>query len=515
MVATHRCFRLHPLGDTAVVTELVGALDQGTSSTRFAVFDPAGSLLSLAQREHRQLLPRPGWVEHDAIEIWEQSVRVMTAALDSLGLRIDDLSAVGIANQRETTIVWSRTTGKPIAPAIVWQDTRTAARAASLGADVGVALTEVTGLPVSPYPSATKLEWLLEHVHGAREAAARGDLLFGTVDSWLIWKLTGRHITDVTNASRTMLMNLATLDWDDAILARFGVPRSMLPEIGPSTRGADELILDSEGLPGRTSICALLGDQHAALLGQRCFATGDAKNTYGTGNFFMLNTGETVVRSSHGLISTVAFQLEGRPAHFALEGSVAVTGSAVQWLRDQLGVISSAAESEALAASVEGTEGLYFVPAFSGLFAPYWRPDARGTIVGLTRAHNRAHLVRAALEATAFQSLDVLEAAHQDSGVAVRELRVDGGMARNNLCMQLQADILGVPVVRAAYPETTVLGAAVGAGLGAGVWSGPDALPPAVGALGDRFEPRLDAATRQRRVAEWHRAVERSLGWLA
>ena len=500
--------------DTVLVTELIGALDQGTSSTRFAIFDPSGWPLCLVQREHRQLLPRPGWVEHDATELWEQSVRVMTAALESLGLRLDDLSAIGITNQRETTIVWSRTTGKPIAPAIVWQDTRTAARVASLGADNGLAITELTGLPVSTYPSATKLEWLLENVHGAREAATRGDLLFGTVDSWLAWKLTGRHITDVTNASRTMLMNLATLDWDDDLLALFGVPRTMLPEIGPSTHAAGELIVRSEVLPGVTSVGALLGDQHAALLGQRCLATGDAKNTYGTGNFFMVNTGERVVRSTHGLISTVAFQFGGQPAHFALEGSIAVTGSAVQWLRDQLGIIGTAAESETLAASVDGTEGLYFVPAFSGLFAPYWRPDARGAILGLTRAHTRAHLARAALESTAFQSLDVLEAVRQDFAAEISEVRVDGGMAVNNLCMQLQADILGVPVVRAAYPETTVLGAAVGAGLGAGVWDGFDALPAVVGALGDRFEPRLDAATRERRVAEWHRAVERSLGWL-
>ena len=496
------------------MTELVAALDQGTSSTRFAIFDASGSPLRLVQREHRQLFPHPGWVEHDATEIWEQSIGVMTAALGSLGVRLDDLSAIGISNQRETTVVWSRDTGKPIAPAIVWQDTRTSERVDSLSADHQQAITDRTGLPISTYPSATKLEWLLEHVEGAREAAVRGELLFGTVDAWLVWKLTGRHVTDVTNASRTMLMNLETLDWDDDLLARFGVPRAMLPAILPSTHPAGELVVRCEVLPGATSVGALLGDQHSAMLGQRCLATGDAKNTYGTGNFFMLNTGDTVVRSSHGLISTVAFQLNGQSPQFALEGSIAVTGSAVQWLRDQLGVIGTAAESEALAASVDGTEGLYFVPAFSGLFAPHWRTDARGVIVGLTRAHNRAHLARAALEAAAFQSLDVLEAARQDSGADIRELRVDGGMTTNDLCMQLQADLLGIPVVRAAYPETTVLGAAVGAGLGVGLWSGADDLPAVVGATGDRFEPQLDPATRLQRIADWHRAVERSIGWI-
>src|SRR5690349_19397870 len=437
------------------VADFVGAVDQGTTSKRFMIFDHSGTEVARHQLEHTQIMPRSGWVEHDPAEIWERTRTVIETTLRRAALHAADLAAVGLTNQRETTLVWNRRTGRPYGNAIVWQDTRTDRIAAALDRDGrGDVIRHRAGLPPATYFSGAKLQWLLDHVDGLRTDAERGEAIFGTVDTWLLWNLTGGvsggvHVTDVTNASRTMLMNLQTLDWDDELLGFFTVPRPMLPRIVPSSAPEPYGLTAHEGPFGaRLPITGALGDQQAATVGQVCLDPGEAKNTYGTGNFLLLNTGTEIVRSGSGLLTTVCFKFGADPAVYALEGSIAVTGSAVQWLRDQLGVISDAAESETLAASVTDTDGVYFVPAFSGLFAPYWRADARGAIVGLSRFHTRAHLARATLEAIAYQTRDVAEAMEQDSGVRLEVLKVDGGVTANELAMQLQADILGVPVSR-------------------------------------------------------------------
>ncbi|MGL5864726.1 MAG: glycerol kinase GlpK [Dermatophilaceae bacterium] len=501
------------------MADFIGAVDQGTTSTRFMVFDHDGREVARHQLEHQQVLPRAGWVEHNPIEIWERTQTVIGTALAGASLTSSDLAAIGVTNQRETAIVWDRRTGRPWHNAIVWQDTRTAAIAAALDADGrGDVIRERAGLPPAAYFSAGKVQWLLENVDGLRDAAERGDALFGTPDTWVVWNLTGGpdggvHATDVTNASRTMLMDLRTLTWDDELLGCFGIPRAMLPRIHPSS--------DPEAY-GRTTgqrgihpvpIAGVLGDQQAAMVGQVCFAPGEAKNTYGTGNFLLLNTGSDLVRSDNGLVTTVAYQLGDAAPVYALEGSIAVTGSAVQWLRDQLGIISGAAEVETLAASVEDTAGSYFVPAFSGLFAPYWRSDARGAIVGLSRFTTNAHLARATLEAICYQSRDVVLAMEADSGVETTCLKVDGGVTANRLCMQLQADVLGVPVSRPVVAETTALGAAYAAGLATGFWSGTDELRQKW-AEDERWEPQWSEPQRRHGYAGWRKAVQRTLDWV-
>jgi glycerol kinase len=510
------------------VAEFVGAVDQGTTSTRFMIFDHEGNEVARHQLEHRQILPQAGWVEHDPVEIWERTRTVIATALHAAGLHAADLAALGIANQRETTIVWNRRTGEPYANAIVWQDTRTDRIAAALEASgAGEVIRRKAGLPPATYFSGGKLRWLLDHHDTLRADAERGDALFGTVDSWLLWNLTGGvHATDVTNASRTMLMNLRTLDWDDELLALFGVPRAMLPTIYPSvhpygtTTGTGGLGTGARG--AELLIGGVLGDQHAATIGQVCFAPGEAKNTYGTGNFLVLNTGEEPHPSTSGLLTTVAYQLASpaedpaaspAPAVYALEGSMAVTGAAVQWLRDQLGIISGAAQSEDLARQVQDTAGLYFVPAFSGLFAPYWRADARGAIVGLSRFHTNAHLARATLESICYQTRDVVDAMAADSGVTLDVLKVDGGVTANDLCMQLQADILGVPVSRPVVAETTALGAAYAAGLAAGFWRDTTELH-ANWHESRRWEPTWSEDRRAAGYADWKKAVDRTLNWV-
>lgn len=489
--------------------ELVGAIDQGTSSTRFTIFDGNGAVVATAQEEHRQIFPRPGWVEHDPVEIWDKTVSVIESALAGAQLTPADLAAVGITNQRETTVVWDRDSGEPVANAIVWQDTRTADICADLAGEEGMNRhAGRTGLPLATYFSGPKVMWLLDEL-GLRSRAERGDLAFGTIDSWLAWKLTGRHVTDVTNASRTLLMDLATTAWDSDLALEIGVPSHMLPEIVSSVGVVDACGGPLDGVP----LAAMLGDQHAALFGQVCFRPGEAKNTYGTGNFMLLNTGTHPVTSDQGLLSTVAYRVEGEPTVYALEGSVAVTGSLVQWLRDNLGMISDAAEVEGLANSVEDNGDVFFVPAFSGLFAPHWRPDARGVIVGLTRFANKGHIARAALEAAAYQSADVLEAMVADSGVALTELKVDGGMTANATLMQFQADMLGVDVVRPSIIETTVLGAAYGAGLAVGVWSDLEELA-SMWSEDQRWVATMAEAERSRLHDRWRAAVERSLDWV-
>ncbi|MGB8359907.1 MAG: glycerol kinase GlpK [Acidimicrobiia bacterium] len=488
--------------------ELVGAIDQGTSSTRFMIFDSSGGVVGMAQSEHTQIFPRPGWVEHDPAEIWEKTVAVVDAAMTEAGVGPSDLAAVGITNQRETAVVWDRVTGDPVANAIVWQDTRTADLCRQLAGDEGAGrFRSKTGLPLATYFSGPKVRWLLDE-HGLTSRAQRGELAFGTVDSWLSWKLTGSHVTDVTNASRTMLMDLATTTWDADLCTGIGVPTPMLPQIVDSVGEIEVCGPPLDGVP----LTAILGDQQAALFGQACFEPGEAKNTYGTGNFMLMNTGTDPVSSQAGLLSTVGYRITGGRTVYALEGSIAVTGSLVQWLRDNLGIISSAAEIEDLAITVDDNGDVYFVPAFSGLFAPHWRPDARGVIVGLTRFATRGHIARAALEATVYQSADVLEAMTTDSGVSLTELRVDGGMTANETLMQFQADILGVDVVRPSIPETTALGAAYGAGLGVGVWPGLDAIR-AMWVEDARWHPDMAESTRHRLLGRWAQAVERSLDW--
>ena len=497
--------------------QYVLAIDQGTTSTRAIVFDRAGSIVSTGQLEHAQILPRAGWVEHDPTEIWDNTREVIGQALSKANLTRHDIAAVGITNQRETAVVWDKRTGEPVYNAIVWQDTRTQPIVDRLASVGGVdRFTEKVGLPLATYFSGTKIVWILENVAGARERADAGDLLFGTTDSWVLWNLTGGirggvHATDVTNASRTLFMDLKTLQWDEEILGAFGVPASMMPEIRSSSEvygTADEHSL-LRGVP----IAGILGDQQAATFGQAAFDQGEAKNTYGTGNFLLFNTGTEIVHSTNGLLTTVGYQLGDAEAHYALEGSIAVTGSLVQWLRDNLGLIRSSEEIEALAGTVEDNGGAYFVPAFSGLFAPYWRPDARGALVGLTRFVNKGHIARAALESIAFQTREVLDAVNADSGVPLTELKVDGGATVNNLLMQFQADVLGVPVVRPVVAETTALGAAYAAGLAVGFWGGLDELR-ANWQEDRRWEPAMDPAERDRLLRNWKKAVTKTFDWV-
>jgi len=498
----------------------VGAIDQGTTSTRFMIFDHAGNEVGRHQLEHQQVMPQAGWVEHDPVEIWDRTSSVVQTALRKNGLTANDLAAIGITNQRETTILWDRYTGRPVYNAIVWQDTRTDSIAAALDAGPGGDLIRHrAGIPPATYFSAGKAKWILDNVEGVRAAAELGHVLFGTVDTWIIWNLTGGpdggvHVTDVTNASRTMLMDLETLQWDDELLALFDLPRAMLPEIRPSSPTDPYGYTGIAGpFAGEVPIAAALGDQQAAMVGQVCLKAGEAKNTYGTGNFLLLNTGEQIVRSQNGLLTTVCYQFADRPAVYALEGSIAVTGSAVQWLRDQLGIISGAAQSESLAREVPDNGGVYFVPAFSGLFAPYWRSDARGAIVGLSRFNNNGHIARATLEAICYQSRDVADAMTKDSGVRLEVLKVDGGVTANELCMQTQADVLGIDVSRPVVAETTALGAAYAAGLAVGYWSTADELA-AQWQESRRWSPQWSAEHREAGYAKWQDAVSRTLGWV-
>ncbi|MDD4866652.1 MAG: glycerol kinase GlpK [Mycobacterium sp.] len=500
--------------------EFIAAIDQGTTSTRCMIFAHDGAPVGCHQLEHEQIMPRAGWVEHNPVEIWERTASVLTTVLNAAHLAPKDLAALGITNQRETTLVWDRRTGRPYYNAIVWQDTRTDRIASALDRDGrGEVIRHKTGLPPATYFSGGKLQWLLDNVEGLRAAAEQGDALFGTADTWLLWNLTGGprggvHATDVTNASRTMLMNLETLDWDEELLSFFNVPQAMLPTIGASSpRQPYGVTLESGPIGAQVPITGVLGDQHAAMVGQACLTAGEAKNTYGTGNFLLLNTGEAIVRSGHGLLTTVCYQFGDAEPVYALEGSIAVTGSAVQWLRDQLGIIGGAAQSEALARQVADNGGVYFVPAFSGLFAPYWRSDARGVIVGLSRFSTSAHLARATLEAICYQSRDVVDAMQADAGVRLGELKVDGGVTGNDLCMQIQADVLGVDVVRPVVAETTALGAAYAAGLSAGFWAGPDELR-ANWREGRRWTPAWDEDRRAAAYAGWRKAVQRSLDWV-
>ncbi len=492
------------------MTRYIAAIDQGTTSSRCIVFDHDGRIVAVDQKEHRQIFPRPGWVEHDAEEIWTNVQTVVKGALAKLKITAKDLAAVGITNQRETTVVWDKATGKPVHNAIVWQDTRTDRLVRDLGGARGQdRFRDLCGLPLATYFSGPKIRWLLDHVDGLRARAEAGEVLFGTMDSWLIWKLTGRHVTDVTNASRTMLMSLKTLDWDDSLLAAIGVPRAMLPEIRPSSEIYGEASGDLAGVP----VASALGDQQAALFGQTCFAPGEGKNTYGTGSFLLVNTGEKLVHSKNGLLTTVGYKIGDQPAVYALEGSIAVAGSLVQWVRDNLGLISSASDIEALARTVEDNGGCYFVPAFSGLFAPYWQSDARGVIAGLTGYINKGHIARAVLEATAWQTRELVDAMSADSGVALTTLKVDGGMTANELLMQFQADVLGVPVVRPVVPETTCLGAAYAAGLAVGYWPDIEGLR-ANWAASAEWKPAMAADKRNSHYRKWKKAVQRTMAWL-
>ncbi|WP_214366518.1 glycerol kinase GlpK [Pseudonocardia sp. H11422] len=502
------------------MADFVGAIDQGTTSTRFMIFDHGGNEVGRHQLEHEQILPQPGWVEHNPIEIWTRTEAVVRSGLNKTGLMASDLCALGITNQRETTVVWDQRTGRPLYNAIVWQDTRTDRIASALDRDGrGDVIRKVAGLPPATYFSGGKIQWILENVDGVREAAERGDALFGNTDTWLLWNLTGGtsggvHVTDVTNASRTMLMDLKTLDWDEQLLNFFKIPRAMLPSIRPSSSPDPYgLTLKSGPLSGEVPLTGDLGDQQAATVGQVCFAPGEAKNTYGTGNFMLLNTGHDLVHSKAGLITTVCYQFDDDRPVYALEGSIAVTGSAVQWLRDQLGIISGAEKSESLARQVEDNGGVYFVPAFSGLFAPYWRSDARGAIVGLSRYNTNAHIARATLEAICYQSRDVAEAMEADSGVHLEVLKVDGGVTANDLCMQIQADVLGVPVSKPVVAETTALGAAYAAGLAVGFWNSTDELRENWNE-DKRWEPTWTAEQRDTAYARWKKAVARTLDWV-
>jgi glycerol kinase len=492
----------------------IGAIDQGTTSSRFILFDADGRIAQVDQREHEQITPRAGWVEHDPAEVWRRTREVIGGALASSGAEAGDVAAIGITNQRETTVVWDRESGEPVYNAIVWQDTRTGSLVRELAGDEGVdRLRESTGLPLSTYFSGPKIAWILDNVDGARERAENGELAFGTMDSWVLWNLTGGtgggvHATDVTNASRTLLMDLETLDWHEPALELMGIPRSMLPEI----RSSSEELGEARGTAvGGRPVAGILGDQQAALFGQTCFERGDAKNTYGTGSFLLVNTGEEVARTEK-LLTSVGYKLGDGPATYVLEGSIAVTGALVQWLRDRLGIISTAPEVEDLARSVEDNGDVYFVPAFSGLFAPYWRDDARGAIVGLTAYAGAGHIARAALEATAWQSKEVVDAANEVADVPFSELRVDGGMTANELLMQFQADVLGVPVIRPKVTETTALGAAYAAGLAVGFWADQDELRERW-AEDKRWEPDMSESDREKSYAKWKRAVERSFGW--
>ncbi len=500
--------------------DFVGALDQGTTSTRFMIFDHGGNEIAKRQLEHEQIMPQAGWVEHSPLEIIDRTRTVMGGALANANLQASDLDSIGITNQRETTVVWNKTTGRPYYNAIVWQDTRTDKIASALEREgKGDVIRQKAGIPPATYFSAGKIKWILDNVDGVRKAAEQGEAIFGNTDCWVLWNLTGGtdggvHVTDVTNASRTMLMNLETLDWDDELLSFFDIPRSMLPQIRPSSDPNYYGMTQRQGpIGGEVPLCGDLGDQQAATVGQVCFSPGEAKNTYGTGNFLLMNTGEEIVRSKSGLLTTPAYKFGDSPAVYALEGSIAVTGSAVQWLRDQLGIISGAAETEQLARQVEDTGGMYFVPAFSGLFAPYWRSDARGAIVGMSRFNTNAHLARATLESICYQSKDVADAMEKDSGVKLDVLKVDGGVTANSLCMQLQADILGVSVSRPVVAETTALGAAYAAGLATGFWNNTDELR-ANWNEDKRWEPEWNDEQRSTGYAGWQKAVQRTLDWV-
>jgi glycerol kinase len=495
------------------MAQYAAAIDQGTTSTRFMVFDHGGQVVSVDQKEHEQIYPKPGWVEHDALEIWQRTQEVVRAGLDKV--KVADISAVGITNQRETTVVWERSTGRPVHNAIVWQDTRTDQICNELSADGGQdRFRAKTGLPIATYFSGPKIKWILDNVDGVRSQAENGDVLFGNIDTWVIWQLTGGpnggvHVTDVTNASRTMMMNLETLDWDDEILGLLGVPRAMLPEIRASSETYGEAKDVLAGIP----VAGDLGDQQAALFGQTCFSVGEAKNTYGTGNFLLLNTGTDAVQSKSGLLTTLAYKIGDQPAIYCLEGAIAITGALVQWLRDNIGLIQTSAEVEDLAKTVEDNGGVYFVPAFSGLFAPYWRGEARGVIAGLTRYVTKGHIARAALEATAWQSREVVDAMNADSGVDLTSLKVDGGMVYNELLMQFQADVLDVPVIRPTVAETTSLGAAYAAGLAVGFWSEVEDLRANWG-KDKEWQPQMDAEERDKEYRFWKKAVTRTFDWV-
>jgi glycerol kinase len=500
------------------MTKYVAAIDQGTTSTRCMIFDHSGRVVSVDQKEHEQIFPRAGWVEHDANEIWTNTRQVAAGALAKADLTTADIAAVGITNQRETALVWDRTTGQPVYNAIVWQDTRTDRICQDLAALGGgqERYRDKTGLPLATYFSGPKIRWILDNVEGARERAEAGDLLFGNMDTWVLWNMTGGvdggvHVTDPTNASRTLLMDLDTLSWDEGIAADLGVPLSMLPEIRSSSEEYGKV--RERGALAGVPIAGILGDQQAATFGQACLSPGEAKNTYGTGNFVLLNTGTDKVMSENGLLTTVCYKIGSAAPVYALEGSIAVTGSLVQWLRDNLGMISTAAEIEEHARKVEDNGGAYFVPAFSGLFAPYWRSDARGAIVGLTRFVNKGHLARAVLEATAFQTREVIDAMNADSGVPLKSLKVDGGMVVNELLMQFQADILGVPVIRPVVNETTALGAAYAAGLAVGFWESEDDIRQNW-AQDKQWDPAMDDDTRARTYAQWKKAVTRTFDWV-
>jgi glycerol kinase len=498
------------------VKSYIGAIDQGTTSTRFMVFDKSARVVAVAQKEHEQIFPRPGWVEHDALEILRRTEEVIGEALDQRGLRASDLAAIGITNQRETTVLWERSTGEPVAHAIVWQDTRVAEEVARFAENGGQdRFRPQTGLPLSTYFSSLKLRWLLENVPGAREKAAAGELLFGNIDTFLLWNLTGgaqggAHITDVSNASRTQLLNLKTLDWDEKLLAAFEIPRAVLPQVRSSSEIYGEASLGAiAGVP----ISGILGDQQAALVGQACFRPGEVKNTYGTGCFLLMNTGERMVPSNFGLLTTVAYKFGTANAHYALEGGVAISGALVQWLRDNLGLIQNSADVEVLARTVNDNGGVYFVPAFSGLYAPYWKENARGVIAGLTRYANKGHIARAVLEATAFQTREVVEAMEKDAQIALENVRVDGGMVGNELLMQFQADILNREVIRPVIQETTALGAAYAAGLAVKFFSGLDELQ-ANWAVDRTWKPQLAEAEREQSYKQWKKAVTRSFDWI-
>jgi glycerol kinase len=499
-----------------MTSKYIGAIDQGTTSTRFIVFDAAGKVVTCAQKEHRQIYPQPGWVEHDAEEIWTRTQEVIAEAMAQARLKAGDLAAIGITNQRETTLLWNKKTSKPLHNAIVWQDTRVADEVRRFATEPGDSFFRSrTGLPLSTYFSALKLRWMLETLPGARRQAEAGDLMFGNIDSFLLWKLTGAennglHATDVTNASRTQLMNLKTLQWDDELLRAFSVPRQVLPEIRSSSEVYGHI---AQGPLQGVAIAGILGDQQAALVGQTCFTSGEAKNTYGTGCFLLMNTGEKPRESKHGLLTTVAYKLGKQPAQYALEGSVAIGGALVQWLRDNLGMIKTSAEVEELALTVEDDGGVYMVPAFSGLYAPYWKDNARGVIAGLTRYANKGHLARAVLEAVAFQTREVVEAMEQDSGIRLEELRVDGGMVANDLLMQFQADILDRPVVLPSTKETTSLGAAYAAGLAIGFFSSVDALCSHWSAE-KTWNPAMDPALREQMYRHWKKAVTKTFDWV-
>ena len=490
----------------------IGSLDQGTTSTRFIIFNRAGQIIGQDQLEHQQILPQAGWVEHDPLEIWQRTQEVIAGAISSAKISASELTAIGITNQRETVVAWDAITGQPFANAIVWQDIRTTELLSKIAQADQIKLRAKTGLRIAPYFSASKIAWLIANTPHLQEAIALSRARIGTIDSWLMWNLSGQHITDVTNASRTMLMNLETLDWDDELLSIFDIPRSVLAEIRPSSQIYGHT-LKSGAFGTEIPIAGIVGDQQSAMIGQKCFSKGDSKTTYGTGNFALINTGGEIVHSTHGLLTTVLFKIGDAPVQYALEGSVAVTGSAIQWLRDQLGIISTASDVENLASKVEDSGGVYFVPAFSGLFAPHWRSDARGAIVGLTRAATSAHLARAALEAICYQTREVLDAMATESGITLASMRVDGGITSNKLCMQMQADILGIEITRPDIAETTALGAAFAAGLAVGFWSSIDEIQKLDTGQSSWF-PKKSSEFREAGYSQWKKAVVRTLDWV-